>query len=681
MIHRFFGNFSEEHNSELKERFLRLWSRMSDIYHAFNERLAAQGLAYEGALYREVAEQQHLDFDYDTYVFVGFNMVQQVEQRLFKMLQQQGKARFYWDFDHYYMKPQANGIRNEAGHYISQLLADFPNELDNNDGQIYSQFSQPKSISYMSAPTENIQARYVGHWLQQKGRAEAGRQTAVVMCDEGLLQTIIHCLPDAVEKVNITTGYPLIQSPLSSFTMSLLSLQLNGWMPERQRFRQHQLNAVLRHPYMAYFTDEEDQLHTVLCQLEKGDNAALLTWLCDIMQLIARRADTDDPLFQESVFRMYTLLNRLLTLVNSGDLQADANTLERLIRQLISSTSVPFHGEPAEGLQVMGVLETRNLDFDHLLILSCNEGNMPKGVSDTSFIPYSIRKAFGLTTIDHKVSIYSYYFHRLLSRASDVTITYNNATTDGKTGEMSRFMLQLMVESPHHIQFHTLRANQHYTPFNPAAQPKTPEVMQLLRQRFEKKGTHAQRPLLTPTAINSYMYCQLLFYYTYVCNLREPDHNDDNAIDSLVFGNIFHEASRLIYSSMTGSGRRITKSHIEDILKSKTEVPMAVDKAIQTELFKMRQPSPDFQMQLNGLQLINREVIIHYVRQLLTLDSRLAPFSIIGLECDVVSDLNVESSGFQLTTTIGGRIDRLDQCSTDEGESLRVVDYKTGSSV
>ena len=688
-IRRFFSNFSEDHNSELKQRFLRLWSQMGHIYHAFNRMLLEQGLAYEGALYREVASRADIDFQYDTYVFVGFNMLQRVEQRLFSLLKQQGRAHFYWDFDHYYMKG------NEAGHYIGQYLADFPNELDSSQADIYRQFSAPKTVSYISAPTENIQARYVSRWLGNIPHID--RSTAIVLCDESLLPTVIHCLPSEAEKVNITTGYPLVQSPAASLTNLLVSLQTTGYAAQRDRFRLRQVNAVLRHPYAVYVSEQATALLKQLneqkiyypsreqlspdegCALlftPAADNQQLLGWLCNVMQRVAQGGSaTADPLFQESVFRVYTLLNRLYALVEGGDLQVDVITLQRLINQLITSTSVPFHGEPAEGLQVMGVLETRNLDFDHVLLLSCNEGNMPKGVSDTSFIPYNIRKAHGLTTIDHKVSIYSYYFHRLLQRAGDVTILYNNATTDGQTGEMSRFMLQLMVDSPHPRRFQTLPAGQSSSFFRPPTIEKSPAVMDRLLQRFSSDHlsplTSQLSPLLTPTAINRYMRCPLLFYYTYACGLRQPDESEDDTIDNRIFGNIFHEASRIIYEQLIENGGHIVASDLQALLRSKIEIEQAVDQALRTELFQIRDPHQPFKMELNGLQIINREVIIHYVRQLLQVDSQLAPFSIVGIECDVVGPLRTP----HLTTTIGGRIDRLD-CV---GGRLRVIDYKTGS--
>lgn len=678
VIRRFFSNFSEEHNSLLKERFMSLWSHMGDIYHDFNSRLAEQQLAYEGALYREVIDKVYQEpdrsegiFHYDMYLFVGFNMVQRVEQRLFTFLKQQGKARFYWDFDRYYMTD------NEAGHYIGQYLEDFPNELNIDNDDIFNCFSKKRNVNLVAAPTENIQARYVDKWLNDNNRISDGRQTAIVLCNEGLLQTVVHCLPDEVEKVNITTGYPLAQTPIAALINQLIELRTNGYDTKRNRFRQRQKNALLRHPYIKQLDDDINALiFTPISTERPTQNAQLLQWLCSIIQTVAKKTTSNDPLFQESVFRAYTLINRLAGLVDSGDLQVDIITLQRLVGQLIQTTSIPYHGEPAEGLQVMGVLETRNLDFRHVLLLSCSEGNMPKGISDTSFIPYNIRKAYGLTTIDNKVAIYSYYFHRLLQRAEDITIAYNNATIDNQRGEMSRFLLQLMVESPHHFTHHTLQAGQSFTSFSPKTVEKTPDIITALKKRFSTTENSGSAPLLTPTAINRYMRCPLIFYYNYVCNLREPNiTNDDDIIDNRIFGNIFHEASRLIYTKLMQRSRTITAADLEQLLKTKVDIVRAVDYAIRTELFQIRDPQADFKMELNGLQLINREVIIHYLQQLIDIDRQLTPFTIINLEGDVVATLKTD----YLTTTIGGRIDRLDMIHDVQGEHIRVIDYKTGS--
>lgn len=634
LLKHFFSHFTEEHETELKQRFLRLWSHFTDIYHDFNERLAQQGLAYEGALYRSVVtnnQETITNNSYDRYLFVGFNLLQKVEQQLFSQLQKEGKARFYWDFDDYYMQ------QHEAGRFIASYLSYFPNELDSQREDIYKNFQQPKDITYLAAPTEHIQARYVSKWLRDQQRYKDGRRTAIVLCNEQLLPTVIHCLPDEVEKVNITTGYPLSQTPVASFIQRYYDMVLGGNSTRLVR-------AFHRHPY-ARFVEDGQPLLTMLRAIAQG-----------------AKEEITDPLFQESLFRAYTLVNRLNALVESGDLQVSDTTLQRLVNQLIQQTTIPFHGEPAEGLQVMGVLETRNLDFEHVLLLSCNEGNMPKGVNDSSFIPHSIRQAYELTTVENKVSIYAYYFHRLLQRAKDVTILWNNATEDGQRGEMSRFMLQLLVESRQHITQHTLQSGKSIARYTPAPIEKTPHVLDLLNQQFI--GPDA---LLSPSAINKYMRCQLQFYYRYIAGIKEPDEPaDEQELDNRIFGNIFHQAADTLYHQLP---KHVTREALDQLLKSKIAIGKAVDDAFHEELPHAL---------IGGLHLINREVIIRYLRQLIEIDKALAPFDILGLECDVYRELAVSDgqSASSLQLRLGGRIDRLDQMSDGR---IRVVDYKTSS--
>ena len=621
MIRRFFSNFTDDHNSELKERFLRLWSHIGDIYRHYNDQLASRQLAYEGALYRQVVSDPDIQFEYDTYAFIGFNHLHQVEQALFSRLDEAGKAIFYQDTDE----------------------------------------EPPRDLTFISAPTENIQARYISDWLTPERIAD-GRRTAIVLCDESLLQAVVHCLPDTVEKVNVTTGYPLLQTSIASLVSQLINLQVNGWSPKTNSFRRHWLDTVRRHPYAPYLPDDfADQRYT--------DNGPLLRWLLVIIRTIASADErASGALDAESLFRTYTLLNRVSDLVDSGVLTVDTITLQRLVAQLIQSTTIPFHGEPAEGIQVMGVLETRNLDFDHVLLLSCNEGNMPRGVNDTSFIPYAIRKAYGLTTVDQKVAIYQHYFHRLLQRAKDVTIVYNNSTNDGQTGEMSRFMLQLMVDRSSvnsklsAVNYKTLRAGQKTLLRTPHPVTKTPEVMQHLRERLSGG--------ISPTAISNYLRCQLRFFYRYVCNLEDAVDNEEELIDNRLFGNIFHKAAQNLYQRF---GRQeITAFDLDKLLKDVVDIERAVDDAIKTEFFHFDDPKRPMPP-LDGLQLINREVIIKYVRQLVEIDRRLTPFTILGLEQYVSMDLS--------KLRIGGIIDRLDSITDSQtgDQHIRVVDYKTGS--
>ena len=728
MIKKFFSNFSDDHNSELKKRFLQLWCHFYDIYVEFNKRLAQQGLAYEGALYRNVANNENIEFRHKKYLFVGFNMMQKVELNLCDRLMKQGKAAFYWDYDQYYMDGN-----NEAGHYIRQYLPYYPNELaDYPQQEIYNNMTKNKDITYISAPTENIQARYVNTWLKENGRYKMGRNVAIVLSDESLLQSVIHSLPPEVGSVNITIGYPLQQTPFYSLIQQLIQLQGIGHPKFSDTYRLHYVLIALRHPYTRYISEKYTDLQNKLNEQKRfypsreflsmdGDeglsllfrdlegtnapkgtdkekdtasqdeyNKKLITYLLDVLRTIGIHAKKlEDPLFHESLYRTYTLLNRLQDLIMAGDLQVDIITLERLIQQLIQTTSIPFHGEPAEGIQVMGVLETRNLDFDHILVLSCNEGKLPKGVNDSSFIPFTLRNAYGLTTVENKVAIFAYYFHSMLQRAHDITLTYNNATEDGQSGEMSRFMLQMMVESQHSIKRRTLTAGQ--KPLRPAynEEQKTDEVMAVLDDI----------KMITPTFLNTYQRCQKQFYYKYVKGLLEPDEIDEDEVDNKIFGNIFHRAAELFYYTFASKediavddrGKQrlihpivISAGDLDNALKDSSLVYRLVDQAFREELFKVS--SSDYHPKYNGLQLINKEVIASYLRQLITIDRRQAPFTIIGMEIVVSTTLGVATARGEKLFRIGGFIDRLDAVAANGNpsaggnlaERIRVIDYKTG---
>lgn len=695
LLKRFFANFSHDQETELKKRFLSLWSHFGDIYHDYNQRLRNQGIGYEGAIYREVATRKDIEFEYDTYIFVGFNLLQKVEQELFANLKKAGKAHFYWDFDTYYMPRNNSAYTNAAGKYIAMYLEDFPNELDVCSADIYQNMRRPKDVSFVMASTENIQARYASQWLGEEGRCLAGRKTAVVMCDEAILAPIIQSLPPEADKVNITSGFPLGMTPIASFVSLLLDTYTSGIAGKGTCYRAQYASKLLRHAYTRYISDKandvyatikeqhlvypdqatltmngEDQGLALLFKTINIGNVHLLHHVETIIKLIGVNAkDTEDAFLQESVFRMYTIINRLEQLAANGDMDVDINTLRRLIKQLIAAATIPFHGEPVVGIQIMGVLETRNLDFKHLLLLSCNEGNMPKGVNDSSFIPYAIRKAHGLTTIDNKVAIYSYYFHRLLQRAEDITIVYNNTTDNGHTGEMSRFMLQMMVDGQQKIKHYNLLADNSPIAHKPKSVSKTGSIKEKL------DGMKS----LSPSAINRYIKCPLMFFYQYVASIKEPDCEDD-VVDNRMFGNIFHKSAQLIYDDiMSHNNGRIEKASIQKYLNTKGLLESIVDRAFNEELFKVKNSmrSPYY----NGLHLINRKVLIEYLRQLLHSDQRTAPFEMLALEDAVYTQIAFETEDNNVRKIrIGGIIDRLDRVTDARTgvSTIRVVDYKTG---
>lgn len=685
MLKRFFANFSDDIESELKKRFLSLWSHFGDIYHDYNRRLTEQGIGYEGAIYRKVASEETLHLKYDKYLFVGFNLIQKVERVLFSRLMKEGKAKFYWDFDEYYMPTaraqQSASVPNNTASFAA-YLTDFPNELDNTDRDIYANMRRPKRIRFISSPTENAQARFASNWLLENDRYKAGRKTAVVMCDESILLPIMHSLPPEADKVNITSGFPLAMTPIASLVMLLFDLYTLGLRKKGTAFNPHYLKKLMAHPYARHL--QEVHLKGVhskgvhLYQVHQEGSAALLQHIATLVKQVGIATKQEgDALTQESVFRMFTILNRLAALADSGDLLVDNTTLRRLVSQLVGAASIPFHGEPVVGVQIMGVLETRNIDFDNVLLLSCNEGNMPKGVNDSSFIPYSIRKAHGLTTIDNKVAIYSYYFHRLLQRAGDITIAYNNSTDNGHTGEMSRFMLQLLVESGQKIDHYSLTAKNQPSPLMPKPIEKDETALNKLEEMSR----------LSPSAINTYIRCKLAFYYQYIAHIKEPD-SDPETIDNRMFGNIFHRAAYLIYKDITDHSPVIEKAHIQAYLSNRKLLASVVDRAFEEEECKTN----------NGLQIINREVIIEYVTKLLKIDQQLCPFSILAMEeeAKVYTQLSFTTpSGGALkegalvsstpdkhyNLTIGGIIDRLDAVTDKQTgkRRIRVVDYKTGN--
>lgn len=706
MLKRFFSTFNDGHETELKRRFEDLWQHFHNIYTSYNALLESQGLAYEGALYREVSENKNIDWEHEKYVFVGFNMLQKVEQTLFQRLKDDGRAYFYWDFDQYYMPKEGAipGMGNDTGYYIGLYQKYFPNELDTANAGIYDNFRKKKQITFINASTENIQARYVSQWLPEQNRINGGRRTAIVMCNEGILLPVLHSLPDEKTSVNITTGYPLNQTPIASLCTILYDMQTNGIRRGSDKYRLAMVEKVLRHPYTIYVSQKSQTLLSLLKekhiyyptrqQLAMDDdlrllfadlqtfatdsdqkldekirsNVQVIRWLTRVMQVIGVHASgSTEVLLQESVFKIFTMLNRLEELSVTGDMNVDSITLRRLLTQLITSTSIPLHGEPAVGLQVMGVLETRNLDFDHLLLLSCNEGNIPKGVNDSSFIPYAIRKAYGLTTIDHKVGIYSYYFFRLLQRCGDITIVYNgNTAQKGPTMEMSRFMLQMLVESPHDIKRQTIQTTESAIKGFPVSVVKSEDVMRRLHQ---KKS-------LSPTAISTYLRCQLRFYYQYVAWIKSPD-NTDLTKDTRLFGLIFHRAAQLAYEPIMKENREVSAQDINNLMKDET-LEKLVDQAFNDELFKTsdRQLSAyDF----NGVQLIYRRIIIDYLKKLFMLDEKLIPFRVVGSEKDVHTTVSVDIPAHEpIELSVGGTIDRMDIVRKDGREMLRIVDYKTG---
>ena len=695
-IRQFFQNFSIERRTALKERFISLWDVLGNIYKGFRESLASQNIAYEGMMYRHVIE--HLDVDklpYEKYVFVGFNVLNKVEHTLFTQLKDVGKAVFYWDYDEFYMKENRQAVTHEAGEFIRRNLRDFPSPLS---GELFKNLSKPKEVHYIASSTENAQARYLPQWIRNN-LTTPEKETAVVLCNEALLQPVLHSLPAEVKHVNITMGFPLSQTPVYSFLIALLELHTHGFNFKSGRYTFQSVVTLLKHPYTRQLTGQAELLEKELTrnnrfyplpgELGKDEfltrlftplsgNLNLCIRLSETLQQVAGiyqantsgTEDTDafNQLYRESLFKAYTTINRFRTLIEEDELTVQSETFRRLLVKVLSATNIPFHGEPAIGMQVMGVLETRNLDFRHLVLLSVNEGQLPKSGGDSSFIPYNLRKAFGMTTIEHKIAVYAYYFYRLLQRAERITLMYNTSSDGLNRGEWSRFMLQFLIEWPHPITRQFLEAGQSPQGTSPITVEKAPDVMRRMQSLFDVRANPKAK--FSPSALNYYLDCPLKFYYRYVAGLSAPDEVSAE-IDSATFGSIFHYAAEHIYKDLTTHGKVINKEALETLLRNEVKLQDYVDTAFKKLFFNVPQnEKPEY----NGIQLINSAVIARYLKQLLQNDLRYAPFTFIASEMEVDEPIDIQTPKGVIKSRIGGIIDRMDS----KDGTLRIVDYKTG---
>ncbi|MDD3161793.1 MAG: PD-(D/E)XK nuclease family protein [Bacteroidales bacterium] len=703
-LKRFFGHFDPEHRTELKNRFATVWNKLLSVYLSFRQTLYDEGIAYEGMVYREAVEKLLREgteaLTYHTYVFVGFNVLNVAETRFFKLMQDAGKGIFYWDYDLYFL----NNPQHEAATFLRKNLELFPNQLGKEHFDIFQK--QEKTITLIAASTENAQARYLPQWveeLSQKG-SFVPSQSAVVLCNENLLLPVLHAIPQEISDINVTMGFPLAQTPLYDLIDSLVTMQTKGFDASSGKYRYSYLLPVLRHSYITKLTPRameleehltknksffpkatelhKDEMLTLL--FSPAENSVLLAdYLLNILTQLTscfkpsgtsdnEQLEEDDFLGKESLLKAYLLINRLRSLMQMEDIELRNTTFVRLLQQMLSVATIPFNGEPVRGLQIMGVLETRNLDFDNLLLLSVNEGMLPKAANENSFIPYLLRKTFGLTTIEHTNSLYAYYFFRVLQRAKQITLMYNTSCDGMNRGEMSRFLLQLLAESNFQVRQMEIHSVVSAPMEKTITIPKTEELMKSLHQRYNT-ACNPKATKLSPSALNKLIDCSLQFYFHYLAGLKQEDETTEE-IDNAMFGIIFHKSAELLYHEIkTRTGGIVTKEYLEQCEKSPLLVENIVHQAFSDSFFKKDTPLEDY----NGLQLINRKVVIDFMHTLIKLDKEYAPFTLVAMEYNQANELiTVETPSGNVALRIGGIVDRID---LKEG-TLRVVDYKTGGS-
>lgn len=721
----FFSNFNEAEQTKVKQRFMEMWNAMPDIYDQLNERLRSQGVGYTGAIYRGVAEQLRDGGLMDNlqgrhFAFVGFNVLDDVEQMLFDVLQEAGCATFFWDYDDYYFKNR----EQEAGLFMRQNVKRYPNALS---ADIYNNLLGEKKIRFIATNTDNAQARYVPTWLQEK-LTEKENESAVILCDEALVGAILNSVPNPEEAsyapnaVNITMGFPLKETPVYSYLLSLLELQTYGWDETLAHFRPSFLARIEANPFahasnaFKYFTTDRE----------------MLDWLAEEIEKLSQRINDGSledgklrQLYTESAFQCYLALNQFSQLIDTGGLLVRRHTLYRLIRRALQSISVPFHGEMDSGLQIMGLLEARNLDFRHLLMLSVGEGFLPRKVDDTSMIPYCLKTSFNLSTIERKTAVFAYYFYRTIQRAEDITIMYNDNSNGATQREQSRFLRQLLAETSLDIECLRLEPSLITQEPQHIEVKKTPEIMHLLASQFDQNCGAVHR--LSPSALTAYLTCPLKFYFQQVAQVSVP-YRREEGIDNMLFGTLFHDTAEFIYTHLKhykGSDQ-VTEEDIRPLLASRQETTgekakakmllfAYIDLAFWVDFFmgaqydSYKQPEArraflqpyleaadretllamvnSLYQERNatvgdasfvGLPMIVRDVIFRLLEYLLDWDLAHTPFSMYGLEQSVGGVMPIPTSSGERNIRIGGRVDRMDIMSVEGQPTLRIVDYKTG---
>ncbi|MBR3884274.1 MAG: PD-(D/E)XK nuclease family protein [Bacteroidaceae bacterium] len=694
-ISRFFINFKTEEKSEIKKRFLNIWQVLGDIYHDFKEALRKDNIAYEGQLYRDTIEKiDTLSFPYKKYIFVGFNALNGVECTLFDTLKERGQALFYWDYDNSYINAQYH----EAGLFMHRNLKRFPNALSD---ELFDNLSTKKNIEIISTATESIQARYIPEKIKSLvGGNEI--DTAIILCDETMLESVLHTIPNDIKNINVTMGYPISHTPVYSLMRMLIDLQTRGYDEGQLTFTLEHVHNLLTHPYIIHCCPKAKEIDKKILEERcffpdidffKGDElleqlftrftdnslwiASLGNAIYRIAQIITgkedREGDIYEQLFREALLKTFTLTQRFITIIESGEAIMQQSTIGNLFMSALSMQSMPFHGEPVVGMQIMGLLETRNLDFKNLVMLSVNEGNLPKSGGDSSFVPYNLRRAFGLTLSEHRDSIYAYNFYRLMQRAENITFLYNSSTESATRGECSRYILQLLADNNHYIENISLQARQQNRIIEPRCIQKDKEIISKLTKRYNfANGNKAQ--ILSPTAINQYIKCPLCFFYKYVLYLKKPQELTSE-LQATDVGNIFHAAAEDFYNKITENGQqRIEKSSLTPYIEKDALLYKFIDESFGKLFFKREKG-----FTYDGEQYINREVLHRFLLKLIKSDATHAPFTYIGSEKDINFPIVIKNPNKEedIELCIGGRIDRIDE----KDGTWSIIDYKTGGRI
>lgn len=689
--------------TDFQKQYLHFWNRIGEWYRQFRAVLAAENKGYTGLAYRAATEritQENHGVKWKKIIFAGFNALNPAEEKIFAVLQDSGRAELLWDADRYFLEDSAN----EAGRFLRRYRHSYfrPAPGDRGFQHIEDRLStEAKQITIAGVARMVSQSKAAVHFLEtldpQKRYSPA---TAIVLSDEQLLLPLLHALPDDAQNINITMGFPLRYTPVATLVNALFQLNENAQrfhIRTREgeiKFYHNDLIRLLRHPYVRQLTAgsglcEQLERHITRFniifssagQLRKaaGENgsafdlfaAFLSPWetagnaldgLKHIIELLrpgfAPKENETFSIETEYLFQLSLIVNRARTLHEKWGIAGDLKYLRALINQQLASTTLPFYGEPVAGLQIMGLLETRTLDFENVILLSANENLLPGGRTQPSFIIYELRKAFGMPVWNDKDAFSAFNFYHLLQRAKNIFIVHNTFQDTFGSSEKSRFVTQLL----HELNVANKNAVITETVFDagiplasaapePIRIPKDALVMEKLNELAEAG--------LSPSLLNSYRSCGLQFYFHYVAGLREPQEVEET-IEANTLGQIIHGALEELFKPVLN--QPLTPAFLDEAKK----LAAHTCDAMFAKHFSAEESS-------SGKNLLARRIATRYVTSLLDEEKKrlkTAPFAIAALETDLRYTLLVNEKPVALR----GQADRIDQTNT----YTRLIDYKTG---
>lgn len=693
VIQQFWKNFLPVSEQKTKQEFIATWKVLSEVYTEFVSHLKSDGLGTEGMICREVVEKLRNGVEIESwkskqFVFIGFNALNPCEKALMYELQKRSQADFYWDYE----SSMLQDSDNPASLFYAENISVFPTK---HSIRTVDNAFENKTIKLVGIPSAVGMTKYVYSTLEKfcenDSESDGWMNTAVVLPDESLLLPLLYAFPPTIEKINITMGYPLSSTPVSGLISQLFDLQSRIRNGNKTFFYHKNVTDILNHQYISqiYAADCESVLSEMVHYnmiyvdvklLRKnalfelmfspvGSVPEFLNYLLSVLKQLSlswKNAATELNSYQlerDFLQQYYMTINRLSAIIgrNSDEAGMKTETLGKLIQQISAGINIPFVGEPLDGLQVMGVLESRGLDFGNLIITSFNEGVFPKKSNQNSFIPYNLRKAFGLPTFEIHDAITSYNFYRLIHRAKNISFVYDTRTDGSQSGEVSRFIHQLNYHYGVNIESESVNYDISFGDSTSISARKTPEVIAKLNKFL---SDDEDRKFLSASSVKSYIDCPLQFYLTRIEKLDEGDEVKETIEDSM-FGTLFHAVMEYIYKPMCGSV--ITAEAIDLLLKSHSQIDKHINKAFAIEFFRKKE---DEIVELEGNNLLIASVLRKYVVKVLNFDKAYAPFRLLESErrCDV--KINTKFGG----VNIMGIIDRVDE----KDGKVRVLDYKTG---